>query len=163
MLLAADGSREMARACALLSERYVPPPRTATTSSDLLSALDRWHEMPAGVRRCGGPHCGIRIADCGLKRIRCGFATRAAADVEPATSHRASIASREAAFRRAVLAGYPDRVAHRREPGATNVLLASGTGATIARESGVHDAEFVVALDVYQPSARSGRDRQARR
>jgi ATP-dependent helicase HrpB len=39
-------------------------------------------------------------------------------------------------------------VAQRREPGSPNVRLASGTGATIAPESGVRDGEFLVALDV---------------
>ena len=33
----------MARACALLSERHLLPPRTASTTSDLLSAIDGWH------------------------------------------------------------------------------------------------------------------------
>jgi len=46
------------------------------------------------------------------------------------------------------LSGYPDRVAQRRAAGSQDVLLASGTGATIARESGVHDGEFLVALEV---------------
>jgi ATP-dependent helicase HrpB len=39
-------------------------------------------------------------------------------------------------------------VAQRRESGSPNILLASGTGATMAPESGVRDAEFLVALDV---------------
>jgi ATP-dependent helicase HrpB len=56
--------------------------------------------------------------------------------------------SREADFRRAVLSGYPDRVAQRRAANSPDVLLASGTGATIAKESGVHEGEFLVALDV---------------
>jgi ATP-dependent helicase HrpB len=51
-------------------------------------------------------------------------------------------------LRRALLAGYPDRVAMRREPGSLRLLLASGTGAVLARESGLHSGEFVVALDV---------------
>src|SRR4029079_11758157 len=51
-------------------------------------------------------------------------------------------------FLRAILSGYPDRVAQRREPGSPDVLLASGTGATRASESGVRDGDFLVALDV---------------
>jgi ATP-dependent helicase HrpB len=51
-------------------------------------------------------------------------------------------------FRRAVLAGYPDRVARRRAPRSDRFVLASGTGAKLARESGVLDAEFIVAVDV---------------
>ncbi|HEY0144076.1 MAG TPA: ATP-dependent RNA helicase [Thermoanaerobaculia bacterium] len=50
--------------------------------------------------------------------------------------------------RKALLAGYPDRVAWRREPGSPRLLLSSGTGAQLARESGLHDGEFLVALDV---------------
>ena len=61
---------------------------------------------------------------------------------------------RESVFLRAVLSGYPDRVARRREPGSASVLLASGTGATIAPESGVRDGEFIVALDISRHSPR---------
>ena len=56
-------------------------------------------------------------------------------------------------FRRALLSGYPDRVAQRREPRSPRVKLASGTGAALAPESGVTDAEFLIAVDV-QASAR---------
>jgi ATP-dependent helicase HrpB len=55
---------------------------------------------------------------------------------------------------RAILSGYPDRVAQRRQPGAPECLLASGTGATLARESGVRDGEFLVAIDVTATSWR---------
>jgi len=50
--------------------------------------------------------------------------------------------------RKALLAGYPDRVAMRREPGSLRLLLSSGTGAVLAKESGMHGGEFLVALDV---------------
>ena len=127
MLVAAEGARRMAQACALLSERHLLPPRTATTTSDLLSAIDRWSEMPPRVHQ-------------------------AAAEIQStisAISRQASVIdSGEAGFRRAILSGYPDRVAQRRAAGSPEVLLASGTGATIARESGVHDGEFLVALEV---------------
>jgi ATP-dependent helicase HrpB len=51
-------------------------------------------------------------------------------------------------FLRAIFTGYPDRVARRRAPGSPRFLLASGHGAVLGRESGVHDAEFIVAVDV---------------
>jgi ATP-dependent helicase HrpB len=50
--------------------------------------------------------------------------------------------------RKALLAGYPDRVAMRREPGSLRLLLSSGTGAVLAKESGMHGGELLVALDV---------------
>lgn len=51
-------------------------------------------------------------------------------------------------LRRAVLAAYPDRVARRRVAGADRFLLASGSGAQLARESGVRRAGFIVAVEV---------------
>ena len=56
--------------------------------------------------------------------------------------------STDAQLRRAVLDAYPDRVARRRGAGKDTFLLASGTGATLARESGVRHPEFIVAVDV---------------
>ena len=50
--------------------------------------------------------------------------------------------------RRALLAGYPDRVAWRREPLSPRLLLSSGTGAQLARETNLYAGEFLVALDV---------------
>ncbi len=50
--------------------------------------------------------------------------------------------------RRALLAGYPDRVAMRREPKSLNLLLSSGTGAVLAKESAMYEGEFLVALDI---------------
>ena len=134
MLVEAGGARQIAQACALLSERHLLPPRTASTSSDLLSALDDWSAVPAHVQRAAGV-----IADFGL---------RIADSIADSRSRSIADSQSDEAFRRAILAGYPDRVAQRREPGSPNVLLASGTGATIAPESGVRDGEFLVALDV---------------
>ncbi|HET8797728.1 MAG TPA: ATP-dependent helicase C-terminal domain-containing protein, partial [Thermoanaerobaculia bacterium] len=73
-----------------------------------------------------------------------------------ADSPRLDFAARELArfakgsgdVRRALLAGFPDRVAMRREPGSLRLLLSSGTGAVLAKESGMHAGEFLVALDV---------------
>ena len=124
MLVAAGGARQIAQACALLSERHLMPPRKASTSSDLLSAIDDWRTVPPHVQRVAD-----QIArSAGFKREIADWG--------------------EADFRRAILAGYPDRVAERRDAGSANVRLASGAGATIAPESGVRDGEFIVALDV---------------
>jgi len=140
MLVAAGGARAMAQACALLSERHRLPPCTAATPSDLLSAIDRWSDMPPRVRQ-------------------------AAAEIQSIINHSSALSpqpsaidSGEAEFRRAVLSGYPDRVAQRRAAGSQDVLLASGTGATIARESGVHNGEFLVALEVTNVTRRQQPD-----
>jgi HrpA-like RNA helicase len=62
------------------------------------------------------------------------------------SSHRKHID--DAKLRRALLAGYPDRVAMRREPKSPRVLLSSGTGATIAREIDDGRGDFLVVLDI---------------
>jgi ATP-dependent helicase HrpB len=138
ILLAAGGGREAALACALLSERHYQPAAVAgrpTTASDLLSAIEREGDLPAHVTRTA------RL----LQSL-----------VEAPERPRLS----EPEFRRAVLAGYPDRVARRREPGSPRVLLASGHGATLGSESGVRDAEYLVALDV--SAGRTGSIAEAR-
>jgi ATP-dependent helicase HrpB len=135
MLLAGDGARQLAQACALLSERHLIPPRKATTSSDLLSAIDDWASVPPHVKR---------VADELARSI----------SNQSAISNLQSAIS-EPAFLRAILAGYPDRVAQRREPGSPNVRLSSGAGAVIAPESGVRDGEFLVTLDVTDVSRRA--------
>ena len=123
ILLSAKGAWPAALACALLTERHTGAARAApppTTSSDLLSAVERERELP--------PHV-LSVAR-ELQRLA---GTQAIAG--------------EHQFRRALFDGYPDRVARRR--GTTSrVLLASGHGAVLAPESGVRDAEFLVALDV---------------
>jgi ATP-dependent helicase HrpB len=54
----------------------------------------------------------------------------------------------EAHLRRALLAGFPDRVARRRASDRSRVVLASGRGAMIGRESLVVEGEWLVALDL---------------
>jgi len=132
ILLAANGSREAALACAVLSERQYRPPSPAvraTTSSDLSSAIDHERDLPRHV---------VRAADAFERLLRSGTGQRSVDKDAPG----------ETDLRRALLAGYPDRVARRRSAGSPRVLLASGHGASIGPESGVRDAEFLLALDV---------------
>ena len=154
MLVEAGGARQIAQACALLSERHLLPARTASTSSDLLSAIDNWNAVPPHVQRTAHviEDLGLRIAD-------------SQSAIKSAVRNPQSAMS-EVAFRRAILAGYPDRVAQRRDAGSASVRLASGAGATLAPESGVRDGEFLVALDVHTNVARglqpSGQAQQPR-
>lgn len=125
------GSFEAAAACAWLSE----PGRTEgghqSTSCDLLPILDAWARMPFHLKR---------VAE-NLERSAAGvLGNRQAGHID------------ETAFRRAVLAGYPDRVAKRRS--ADRVTLATGHGAVMGRESGVRDGDWLVALDVTSGTVR---------
>ena len=138
MLVAAGGGREIARACALLSERHFLPPRSASTTSDLLSALDDWRNVP--------PH--VHAVASELEQL---YAASAGPGSHASGGRAFSGSMGEVDFRRAILAGYPDRVAQRRTPASSRVRLASGIGADIGGESGVHEGEFLVALDVQAP------------
>ena len=145
MLVEAQGARQMAQACALLSERHLLAPRTASTTSDLLSAIDRWSTVPPHVQRVA----------------------REIEQLAGTSRHAASGSSRtgafdEADFRRAILTGYPDRVAQRREPQSPKLRLASGAGAVIAPQSGVTGGEFLVALDVQASSRPNDPDARVR-
>jgi len=139
ILIDAKGSRPAARACALLSERHLLPPRHEATTCDLLAALDRWGDVPAHTQRVA------RDLEALAARL---LGTTPAVDLP------------ETDLRRALFAGYADRLAKRRAPGSPRVLLASGAGAVLDRDSGVQDAEYVAALDVQgsgradQPDAR---------
>lgn len=63
----------------------------------------------------------------------------------------------DATLRRALLAGYPDRVAQRRGAKSPRLLLSSGTGATLAKEADDGRGEFLVVLDITGDLVRSAR------
>jgi ATP-dependent helicase HrpB len=143
MLVEANGARQMAQACALLSERHLLPPRTASTTSDLLSAMDQWSSIPPHVQRVAREIEAI------------GSSSRESRAPSPESIS-------ETNFRRAILTGYPDRVAQRREPQSPKLRLASGAGAVIAPQSGVTGGEFMVALDVQASSRPNEPDARVR-
>jgi ATP-dependent helicase HrpB len=124
LLLEANGAWPAALACALLSERRFLPRQTATSTSDLLSAVDRERELPQHV---------LQTARVLQRSI--------GVETEP-------VRLDERSFRRAVFHAYPDRVGRRRQPGSPRVLLASGHGAALSAESGVREGDFVAAIDV---------------
>ena len=95
--------------------------------------------MPPHVKRAADV-----IADFGLRLVD----SRRDSSAPAGDASSAGASGVERAFLRVVLAGYPDRVAQRRDAGSPNVLMASGTGAVVGPESGVRDGEFLVALDV---------------
>lgn len=140
MLVAGRNAPLIAKACALLSERHVHlRGPAAATSCDLLSAVDG-HSGPLPSH---------------VDRIAREIERTANSELEQVTGQRSKVRSGSASenagdemFRRAVLAGYPDRVARRRAPGSDRFVMANGSGARLGRESGVINAEFIVATDV---------------
>lgn len=125
VLIAANGSFEGAAVCAWLSEPVAIETDAATASSDLLPVLDRWRTMPPHLRQ---------VADGLMQSAR----TLLGAD------HRSK--SDEPALLRSLVAGYPDRIAKRRS--GDKFTIATGHGASLARDSHVRAADWIVALDV---------------
>jgi ATP-dependent helicase HrpB len=136
VFVAGGGAVDVANACALLADglrgRAV---MGATTASDVLPALDGWSQRAAPLRQAADQ----------LHRLALEW---------PDAERRDRLDESE--LRRALLAGYPDRVARRREAGSPRLLLATGAGAELARDSGVREAQWLVALDV--AGATSGGD-----
>jgi ATP-dependent helicase HrpB len=141
VLLAAGASHQAALACALLSERVTSRPATHATECDVLALLER--EAPSA----GAAQVARQIA--ALAR---SLGAASGSEGDP-----------EIQLRRALLAGFPDRVARRREPGSPRLLLASGTGAVLGSESGVREGELLVALDVAAGGSSEARVRMASR
>lgn len=127
VLLEGRGSFEAAAACAWLAEGGRSEGDAASTSCDLLPILDHWSRALPHVKR---------VAEL-LERL----------STAPSGSRRTAHID-ETTLRRALLAGYPDRIAKRRQPGGERVTLATGHGAVMGRESGVRDGDWLVALDV---------------
>ncbi len=68
---------------------------------------------------------------------------------------------RDAALLHCLLAGFPDRVARRREPGSPRAAMVGGRGVKLARESAVRDAEFFVCVDIQETAGSEAIVRQA--
>jgi ATP-dependent helicase HrpB len=125
VLIEAGGAPDVALGCALLADGGPVSAGGVATTCDLLPLLDRPERLSPAV---------TQAADA-LRRL--------ASTLLP---HAARQAAGERGLRRALLTGYPDRVARRRA--GDKVTLATGHGAVIARDSGVVDGEFLIALDV---------------
>ena len=132
ILLAADGADEAALACAVLSERHYASAASHASSNDLQAIVDNRAALPAHITRVARQLSSL----VATLRLRQGSGGQGSAHID------------EPGFRRALFAGYPDRVARRRAAGSPKALLASGHGAYVGPESGVREGEFLIAIDV---------------
>ena len=132
IMIEANGADAAALACAILSDRQLLPRHPPTTTCDLFVSIEG--SVPPHVSR-------------NARELQRGFdGTRGALG--------------ETELRRALLAGYPDRVAQRRLPDQPRVLLASGHGGVIGPESGVRAGAYLLALDAQ--AGRRGEQAEAR-
>lgn len=133
-------SKRGARVAALASEMDIARDRRIgdrVGNSDLLERLERLEALERGAR----PE-DVGLDGNGSKRV-----LREAQRLERLSSSRRSKPSgnEEAALRKAILAGFPDRVALRRDE---RLALADGGGARIGRDSVVKDAPLVVVTRI---------------
>lgn len=109
--------------------------------SDLLELLERYEQGQRGGARQAGLDAGaMSSVDRVTKQLS------RVLDADRVNAPRTN-AEREDSLLRAVLAGYPDRVARRRKPRAPELVFAAGGSATLDPASVVHDAELMVAVD----------------
>jgi ATP-dependent helicase HrpB len=110
--------------------------------SDLLELLDRFHRGVQGSPRAAGLE---PAAFSTVDRVQRQLTRLLGSSRLPAPK---GVEAHDAALLRAVLAGYPDRVARRRRPKSPELVLSQGGSATLDPRSVVHDAELLVAVDV---------------
>lgn len=137
VLLAGGGAPPVTRAAVLLTVRTPLPATSASSACDLLAALDAWHAQPATWQH------EATALQAQVDRVLPSAERQRACDEE--------------GLCRALLAGYPDRVAQRREAHQPRVKLTTGQGARLASSSRVTADAYLVALDL-QGSDRDGDD-----
>ena len=140
-----DVVEDAALAVALLEDdralqQVQPRGASTTTDSDLQVLLERAHDD----RRLRELHMSARE----LLRLL---------DGAPSSSSSSSSSSATPALRlkRALLAGFPDRVCRRRRAGEPDALMVGGRGVRLAPESGVVDAPLFLALSLEGTGASS--------
>ncbi len=124
LLAAARGAESAARVCAVLSER-----RPVSTGDVHSGTCD--------------PLLDETVLDDRLRQVA-GELRRLAERLIPAAREEIP----EEDLLKAILAAFPDRVAQRRSPGSDRLLLFSGHGARLARQSCVQQGEYLVALEM---------------
>ena len=113
------------------SRSRFPQARASPTSCDLLPLIDAFDRQPFHV-----------------KQIARELQRSAGEVIGERNASRATLKDKDEEVRHALWVGYADRLGKRREGDPDRVLLATGHGASLARESGVRDGDYLVALDV---------------
>jgi len=146
VLLSAGGGARAAAVCAVLGEGWRPAVAgdAPTTDSDVLSAADRLRDAPPGVRASARELLSFR----GASSLPGDEESAVPADSSGPVQSKSLGMTGDERLLRSLLAGFPDRVARRREPGSSRLVLSSGVGALLGRESGVREGEVLVALEV---------------
>jgi ATP-dependent helicase HrpB len=160
--------REASLAAALLAERDIRSDARlrlapgmkrelgASGPCDVLELMARFAEAeavnfrPDGVRRAGLDARTVQSVATTYRKLSSSTRRRGVSPpVEPEEL--------DAAVRRAILSGFPDRVGKRRRVGHPDIVLSQGGSAKLAETSVVHEGELVVAVAADEQSAPGAR------
>ncbi len=162
---------EASLAAALLSERDIrsearlklgPGSRAELGASgpcDVLELMSRFAEAeavnhrPDGVRRAGLDVRTVQAVETTRRKLAASASKRAARPETPEAM--------DAAVRRAILSGFPDRVGKRRRPGQPELVFAGGGSAKLSESSVVHEGELLVAVAADEQSSGAMRNQVA--
>jgi len=136
LLAALAGERDVVRRGPAGSAHRDPP----TGASDLGFRMGLFREVEAAGFGAGA--CDAAGVDRGAVRA----VDRVRRQLAP--KRRGAGGVDEASLGRALLAGFPDRVARRREGATPRAVMVGGTGVVLARESVVRDAPLFVCVEI---------------
>jgi ATP-dependent helicase HrpB len=158
---------EACLAAALLSERDIrsearlklgPGSRAELGASgpcDVLELMSRFAEAeavnhrPDGVRRAGLDVRTVQAVETTRRKLAAMASKRATRPETPEAL--------DAAVRRAILSGFPDRVGKRRRSGQPELVFAGGGSAKLSETSVVHEGELLVAVAADEQSSSAAR------
>jgi ATP-dependent helicase HrpB len=118
---------------------------------DVLELMSRFAEAEAvnfradGVRRAGLDVRAVQSVATTFRKVSSAAGKRGPRPDTPEAS--------DAAVRRSILAGFPDRVGKRRRPGQPDIVLSQGGSAKLSETSVVHEGELLVAVAADEQSS----------
>ena len=118
---------------------------------DVLELMSRFAEAeavnfrPDGVKRAGLDVRTVQSVATTVRKLSGGVRKRAARPDSPDAL--------DAAVRRSILSGFPDRVGKRRRPGHPDIVLSQGGSAKLSPTSVVHEGELLVAVAADEQSS----------
>jgi len=122
---------------------------------DVLELMSRFAEAeavnfrPDGVKRAGLDVRTVQSVSTTYRKLASNLRRKAARPDSPDAL--------DAAVRRSILSGFPDRVGKRRRPGQPEIVLSQGGSAKLSPTSVVHEGELLVAVAADEQSFGLGR------
>jgi ATP-dependent helicase HrpB len=126
---------------------------------DVLELMSRFAEAeavnfrPDGVKRAGLDVRTVQSVATTYRKLSSNLRRKAARPDSPEAL--------DAAVRRSILSGFPDRVGKRRRPGQPEIVLSQGGSAKLSPTSVVHEGELLVAVAADEQSFGGGRGQGA--